>query len=62
MKRLSLTILCFFLLSGCAFDPTFDMSSWQTYKDSLGAVRARLSNDDLRRLDIALKYWRSKAR
>jgi len=56
MKRLSLTILCFFLLSGCAFDPTFDMSNWQTYQDSLGAVRAKLSNDDLRRLDIALKY------
>jgi hypothetical protein len=56
MKRLSITILCFLLLSGCVFDPAFDMSSWQTYQDSLGAVKARLSNDDVRRLDIALKY------
>lgn len=56
MKRLSLTILCFLLLSGCVFDPVFDTSNWQTYQDSLTAVKARLSNDDLRRLDIALKY------
>jgi hypothetical protein len=56
MKRLSLIILCFFVLSGCVFDPTFDTTNWLTYQDSLGAVRAKLSNDDLRRLDIALKY------
>jgi hypothetical protein len=56
VKRSSLTILCFFLLSGCVFDPVFDTSNSQTYQDSLAAVKAKLSNEDLRRLDIALKY------
>ena len=56
MKRLSLTILCCLLLAGCIFDPTFDMSSWENYQTSLAAVRAGLGADDLRRLDIALKY------
>lgn len=56
MKRLSLTILCCFLLSGCIFDPVFDTSNWNAYQRSSAAVRAKLSNDDLRRLDAALKY------
>lgn len=56
MKRLSLTILCCFLLSGCIFDPAFDTSSWEAYQRSLAAIKAKLSNDDLRRLDVALKY------
>jgi len=56
MKRLSLTILFCLLLSGCIFDPAFDMSSWEAYQTSLAAVRARLGDNDLRRLDIALKY------
>ena len=56
MKRLSLAILCCFLLSGCIFDPVFDTSSWDAYQRSSAAIRARLGNDDLRRLDIALKY------
>jgi hypothetical protein len=56
MKRLSLTILCCFLLSGCIFDPVFDTSSWDAYQRSLAAIKAKLSNDDLRRLEIAMKY------
>ena len=56
MKRSSLAILCFFLLSGCIFDPAFDTSSWDAYQTSASAVRAKLSNDDLRRLEVALKY------
>jgi hypothetical protein len=56
MKRLSLAILCCFLLSGCIFDPAFDMSSWESYQASLAAMKAKLGQDDLRRLDIALKY------
>ena len=56
MKRLSLTILCCFLLSGCIFDPVFDTSSWDAYQRSLAAIKAKLSNDDLRRLDVALNY------
>ncbi len=56
MKRVSLTILFCFLLSGCIFEPVFDTSSWQSYQKSFAAVAAKLSNDDLRRLDIALKY------
>ena len=56
MKRLSLTILCCFLLSGCIFDPVFDTSSWDAYQRSSAAIKAKLSNNDLRRLDIALKY------
>ena len=56
MKRLSLTILCCFLLSGCIFDPTFDTSSWDAYQRSLATIKAKLSNDDLRRLEIALGY------
>ena len=56
MKRLSLTILCLLLLSGCVFDPVFDMSNWQTYQDSLAAIKAKLGNDDVRRLDLSLKY------
>ena len=55
MKRLGLTILCF-LLSGCIFDPVFDPSSLSAYQRSLAAIKATLSNDDLRRLDIAMKY------
>jgi hypothetical protein len=57
MKRSSLAILCCFLLSACVFfDPVFDASSWDAYQRSLAAIKAKLSNDDLRRLDIALKY------
>src|ERR1700744_3428133 len=56
MKRLSLTILCCFLLSGCIFDPSFDTSSWDAYQRSLAAIKAKLSNDDLRRLDVTLGY------
>lgn len=56
MKRLSLTILCCLLLSGCIFDPAFDTSSWDAYQRSLAAIRTKLSNDDLRRLEIAMKY------
>jgi hypothetical protein len=56
MKRLSLTILCCFVLSGCIFDPAFDTSSWDAFQRSSAAIKAKLSNDDLRRLEIALKY------
>jgi hypothetical protein len=56
MKRLSLTILFCVLLSGCIFDPTFDTSNWDAYQKSLAAVKAKLSNDDVRKLDAALKY------
>jgi hypothetical protein len=56
MKRSSLAILCCFLLSACIFDLVVDASSWDAYQRSMAAVRAKLSNDDLRRLDIALKY------
>jgi hypothetical protein len=56
MKRLSLTILFCFALSGCIFDPVFDTSSWDAFQRSANAIRAKLHNDDLRRLDIALKY------
>jgi hypothetical protein len=56
MKRLSIAILCCFLLAGCVFDPVFDTSSWEAYQRSSVAIRAKLGNDDLRRLDIALKY------
>ena len=56
MKRLSLTILFCFTLSGCIFDPVFDTSNWDAFQRSANAIRAKLPNDDLRRLDIALKY------
>jgi hypothetical protein len=56
MKRLSLTILFCVLLSGCMFDPVFDTSSWDAYQQSIDAINAKLSNDDSRRLDVALKY------
>jgi hypothetical protein len=56
MKRSSLAILCFFLLSGCIFDPAFDTSSWDAFQSSSTAIRAKLSNDDLRRLEVAMKY------
>jgi hypothetical protein len=56
MKRSSLAILCCFLLAACIFDPVFDTSSWDAYQRSLAAIKAKLSNDDLRRLDTALKY------
>jgi len=56
MKRSSLAILCCFLLSACVFDPVFDASSWDAYQRSSAAVKAKLSNDDLRRLEVALKY------
>ena len=56
MKRLSFIILCCFLLSGCIFDPTFNMSNFETFQASLAEMKAKLGNDDLRRLDVALKY------
>lgn len=56
MKRSSLAILCCFLLSACMFDPVVDASSWDAYQRSMAAIRAKLSNDDLRRFDVALKY------
>jgi hypothetical protein len=59
MKRSSLALLCCFLLSGCIFDPVFDTSSWGAYQTSSEAIKAKLSNDDLRRLEVALKYLSS---
>jgi hypothetical protein len=56
MKRSVLAILCCFLLAACIFDPAFDTSSWEAFQKSSDAVRERLSNNDLRRLEIALKY------
>jgi uncharacterized protein DUF6694 len=56
MKRLSLTILFCLVLSGCIFDPVFDTSSWDAYQQSIDAINAKLSNDDSRRLNVALKY------
>jgi hypothetical protein len=56
MKRLGLTILCCFLLSGCIFDPAFDTSSWDAYQRSLAAIKENLSDDDSRRLEAAMKY------
>ena len=56
MKRLSLALLCCLLLSGCIFDPVFDTSNWGAYQTSSAAIKAKLSNDDLRRLEVALKY------
>jgi len=56
MKRSSLAILFCFLLSACIFDPVVDASSWDAYQRSMAAIRAKLSNDDLRRFDVALKY------
>src|ERR1700682_5618478 len=56
MKRSGLAILCFFLLSACIFDPAFDTSSWDAYQTSSSAIRAKLSNDDQRALEISLKY------
>lgn len=56
MKRFCLTILCCFLLSGCIFDPTFNMSNFETFQASLAEMKAKLGNEDKRRLDIALKY------
>ena len=56
MKRLILAALCCPLLSGCIFDPVFDTSSWDAYQRSSAAVKAKLSNDELRRLEIAMKY------
>ena len=56
MKRSILAIMCCLLLAGCIFDPAFDTSSWDAFQKSSEAVRAKLGNDDLRRLEIALKY------
>jgi uncharacterized protein DUF6694 len=60
MKRFGPAILFCFLLSGCIFDPVFDTSNWESFQTSVGEVTAKLSNDDLRRLDIALKYLASE--
>jgi hypothetical protein len=56
MKRSISAILCCLLLAGCIFDPAFDTSSWDAFQKSSEAVRAKLGNDHLRRLEIALKY------
>jgi hypothetical protein len=56
MKRSSLAILCCLLLCACIFDPVFDASSWDAYQRSSAAIKAKLNNDDLRRLDAAMKY------
>lgn len=56
MKRVSLVILCCVLLSGCILQPVFDTSSWDAYQKSAAAIKAKLGNDDLRRLEIALQY------
>ena len=56
MKRLSVTILCCLLLSGCDSEPAFDLSSWDAYQKSLAVIKSKLSNEDLRRLDVALDY------
>jgi hypothetical protein len=56
MKRLSLIILSCVLLAGCIFDPAFDTSSWEAYQMSTLVIKSKLSNDDQRRLDVALRY------
>jgi hypothetical protein len=56
MKRTCLAILCCLLLCGCILDPAFDTSNWVAYQTSSSEIKAKLSNDDMRRLDIALKY------
>jgi hypothetical protein len=56
MKLASLAALCCLLLSGCVVDPSFDTSDWNAYQQSLGTVKSKLNNDELRRLDVALKY------
>jgi hypothetical protein len=56
MKRAGLAILCCLLLSGCIFDPVFDASSWDAYQKSSVAIKAKLNNDDQRRLEAAMKY------
>lgn len=56
MKRLSLTITVCLLLSGCTFDPVFDTSSWGAFQQSVEAINRKLSNDDARRLNVALNY------
>jgi uncharacterized protein DUF6694 len=55
MKLPSLAILCC-LLTGCGFEPTFDTSNWNAYQQSSGAIKAKLNNDQLRRLEASLKY------
>ncbi|MEI9924408.1 MAG: DUF6694 family lipoprotein [Bradyrhizobium sp.] len=56
MKRLSLAVLCCLLLAGCIFEPVFDASSWIAYQRSSAAVKAKLDSNDLRRLEVAIKY------
>jgi hypothetical protein len=56
MKRSSLIILGCFLLSGCNSDPVFDLSSWDAYQRSSAAIKSKLTNEDLRRLNAALDY------
>jgi hypothetical protein len=55
MKLPSLAILCC-LLTGCVFDPTFDTSNWNAYQQSSSAIKAKLNNDELRRLEASLQY------
>jgi hypothetical protein len=56
MKRSSFAVLCCLLLAGCIFDPVFDASSWIAYQRSSAAVKAKLDSNDLRRLEVAIKY------
>jgi hypothetical protein len=56
VKRSILIIPLCLLLAACIFDPVFDVSSWDAYQSSSAAIKAKLSNDDLRRLEIALNY------
>jgi hypothetical protein len=54
MRIAGLVILCGLFLAGCDQAPTFDASSLPAYQKSYGDIRAKLSEADQRRLDLAL--------
>ncbi|HET7887120.1 MAG TPA: hypothetical protein VFL62_12905 [Bradyrhizobium sp.] len=56
MNRFSLTLLFCVLVSGCNSEPVFDLSSWDAYQKSSAAIKSKLTNDDARRLAVALDY------
>jgi hypothetical protein len=54
MRIASFAVLVCLALAACDLEPTFDASSLPAYQNSLGAIKARLSEQDQQRLQLAL--------
>src|SRR5580698_2271500 len=54
IRTLAFAVLCCFALAACDHEPAFDTSSLPAYQKSLAAIKAKLSERDQQKLQLAL--------